>query len=88
MRIGHDSPDGNRISVSAAIHAHLAELTIRVDELLAQVDHLHDNNGHVWVEALLAARLFLDAQNRALIDRAHEMTTRYLERTITSCARS
>ena len=52
-----------------------------MDALVAQMDHLQDNYARVWVEALMAARLLFDAQNRGLIDRVREMTTRYLEKT-------
>ncbi len=78
----------------AQVHTRLAELGTEIDALSAAVSELHDAvqeiatfletlgtaYGKVWVESLMANRLLLDAHHRGLVERARDMTSRYLER--------
>ena len=76
------------------MHARLTELGGEIDALSASISELHDAvqeistvlatlgaaYGKVWVESLMANRLLLDAHHRGLVERARDMTSRYLER--------
>jgi hypothetical protein len=81
-------------TVGAQVHAGFTELTEQLDQLTSSLSELHDTVAEiasalsalnsafakVWVESLMANRLLLDAHHRGLVERAREMTSRYLER--------
>ena len=83
LALGHAHADIHGVQFSEAIqqvHARLADVTDGLDALSTAMSEMNDAYGKVWVETLMANRLLLDAHNRGLIDRARDMTTRYLER--------
>lgn len=79
---------------TAQLHERLTELGSEIEALSASISELHDavqeiatvlatlgtSYGKVWVESLMANRLLLDAHHRGLVERARDMTSRYLER--------
>jgi hypothetical protein len=90
-RLGDSSLDEQP---NAQVHARLTELGGEIEALSASISELHDlvqeiatvlatlgtAYGKVWVESLMANRLLLDAHHRGLVERARDMTSRYLER--------
>jgi hypothetical protein len=90
-RLGDSSLEEQPI---AQVHARLTDLGGEIETLSASISELHDAvqeiaavlatlgtaYGKVWVESLMANRLLLDAHHRGLVERAHDMTSRYLER--------
>lgn len=76
------------------LHAPLSELNEAIEALSASISEMHDAiqeiaavlgalgnaYGKVWVESLMANRLLMDAHHRGLVERARDMTSRYMER--------
>ena len=83
LRLAHQCMDVNGVVISTALHsldAKLDETAETLHEINGVLDVMEDNFGRVWIETLMGMRLLLDGQNRGLIDRVKEMTTRYLLR--------